>query len=54
MSEPYFMICPIFTVARDSRTYCTSSCMAFIESEKEFGCKLINKNSKEESWHKKE
>ena len=53
MSEPYFMICPILTSARDSRTYCTSSCMAFMEGEKEFGCKLINKYSEEESWHKK-
>ena len=54
MSEPYFMICPILTAAaRDSLTYCTSSCMAFMGGEKEFGCKLINKNSEEESWHKK-
>lgn len=53
MSEPCFMRCPILTAARDSLTYCTSSCMAFMEGEKEFGCKLINKNSEEESWHKK-
>lgn len=54
MNHPCFMICPIITAARDSRTYCTSNYMAFIESEEKFGCKLINKNSEEESWHKKE
>ena len=51
MDRPEYKRCPILS-NKDRIIYCASKCMAFMISEKGFGCKLINSNSEKEAWHK--
>ena len=51
-NNPEYKQCPILS-SKDRTIYCTSRCMAFMSIGETYACKLINKNSKEESWHKR-